>query len=499
MGLFADHNEAFDEILKNPLPNVRQVEQAIVTTALCYPQQCIPLLQFLGLEVSDLYDTVHQDILGAMYSLHDRGADVNAVTIAEHLKTLGRLIQVGGVSGIVEVTKCMPLVTDKSIGDYVAQIHRKAHLRELIKVTDMIRYDAMDPGSVAEDVLTRAESEVLRVVSESLRGHNKRSRDKKFVRISEDMDEFRKGLIDLHHGKSAALPTGIRGLDSKLEGGGLQPQAVYMVAAEPKAGKTALVLGIAKRVATTYVKDGQQRSVGIISMEMRRRAIQMRLYSEYTHIPFSRMSMRGFTGIDYDIAIKSIDPFFKTTPLYITDAIFSLDEMWRECERLVMGEAQAGLIAIDYIQLASIRKAMGQSVEHRTREVSQISREIKHMGQQFNIPFIAISSLNRAGELRESGELEYDCEALIHLQNPEFNPRLSDAEKAALNKKPIWDINAYVKYNRNGPTGDTPLKFLREYMSFLDPEEYESYLRHPNQTHVDPVEQDAWLLSAEDI
>jgi replicative DNA helicase len=499
MGRVIASDNEFDDLLRNQMPNLFQVEQLLLANVLLDPQ-IIALLQFLGLESVHFYWNSNQLILDAMYQLYSMGHEINSVTIGEVLRGNGQLDAVGGVSGVTDLTRGMFQLAEKSIHKYVTQIHKKSNLRELIKTAKMIVCDAMESDAIHDDVMTQAESEVLRVVSESLRGHGRQSRDKKFVRISEDMDEFRKGLIDLHHGKSAALPTGIRGLDSKLEGGGLQPQAVYMVAAEPKAGKTALVLGIAKRVATTYVRDGQQKSVGIISMEMRRRAIQMRLYSEYTHIPFSRMSMRGFTGIDYDIAIKSIDPFFKTTPLYITDAIFSLDEMWRECERLVMGEAQAGLIAIDYIQLASIRKAMGQSVEHRTREVSQISREIKHMGQQFNIPFIAISSLNRAGELRESGELEYDCEALIHLQNPEFNPRLSDAEKAALNKKPIWDINAYVKYNRNGPTGDTPLKFLREYMSFLDPEEYENYLRHPNQQiHVDPVEQDAWLLSAEDI
>jgi replicative DNA helicase len=198
----------------------------------------------------------------------------------------------------------------------------------------------------------------------------------------------------------------------------------------------------------------------------------MRLFSAYTSIPFDTLSRPGkLQGAAKEVAFAAIDSFFQF-PLYINDAVFTLPDLWRACERVVNGPMQAKLIIVDYLQLVSLRKNYSADPDQLTGEVTIVSRELKHMAQELNVPVIGISSLNRLGDIRQSGSVEYDVEALFRLENPDFDPKMTPEQRDILDKKPVWDINARLTYQRNGATGDIMLKFIRQQMKFVTAEEY---------------------------
>jgi replicative DNA helicase len=325
-------------------------------------------------------------------------------------------------------------------------------------------------------IVTQAETTMLELTNQALRG-NRKGRSIDFVPISDDKQAFIETLEKRSQGIQNALPTGIKPIDDKLEGGGFNPQGFYLVAAKPKAGKTSLVLSWAERIArafgATYDNEGIRQSVAVASLEMRREALQMRLFSAYTSIPFDTLSRPGkLQGAAKEVAFAAIDSFFQF-PLYINDAVFTLPDLWRACERVVNGPMQAKLIIVDYLQLVSLRKNYSADPDQLTGEVTIVSRELKHMAQELNVPVIGISSLNRLGEIRQSGSVEYDVEALFRLENPDYDPKMALEARAELDAKPVWDINARLAYQRNGVTGDIMLKFIRQQMKFVTASEYE--------------------------
>lgn len=466
-----------DDALGPQAPHNKDAERILLTTMM-FDMSVISLIQLEDLEAGDFYYRAHQIVFETMMELFDEGQDTGLVLLVERLRAKQVLAQVGGVEGLNDISKGVPIMNIEShIKKHVKIMKDLSWLRTLQKTARMIESDASEPGAKLEEVATLAESSILEVVSAALRG-NKKLRTKGFIKLKDDKESFRAMLEARHKGLITALPTGIKPLDRMLEGGGLNPQGQYLLAANPKAGKTSLALKIAANVARMYAETGAQRSVGVISLEMRREALQTRMFSQYTQIPYSRLTQPGFGGADYEAAMESVDSFFDTFPLWFSDSMFDLPTMWRKVEELALGEAQLGLLIIDYVQLVSLKKGGALDAEGRTSEVTVVSREVKHMAQEFNIPILGISSLSRAGFLRESGALDYDCECLVSLENPDWSPQMTREQKAALNAKKVWDINANIVYQRNGPTGEIPLKFLREYMQFVDPEEYELSTRN---------------------
>lgn len=452
-------------------PHSKDAERIVITTIL-YDNTMMSLVQLEDLEVGDFYYRAHQFVFEVMVELFDEGQEIDTLLIIEKLRAKGMAGHVGGVEGLTEITKNIPIMNVESqIKKYVKTLKDLSWLRTIQKTARMIEADCTEPGAKLEDVAALAETSILEVVSAALRG-NKKLRNKGFIKLKDDKESFRTMLEARHKGLITALPTGIKPIDRMLEGGGLNPQGQYLLAANPKAGKTSLALKISGNVAKWYVDNQIRKSVAVISLEMRREALHTRMFSQYTQIPYSRLTQPGFGGADYEVAMASVDSFFDTFPLWFSDSMFDLNTMWRKTEELVLGEAQLGFLVIDYVQLVALKKGGALDAEGRTAEVTVISREIKHMAQEFNLPILGISSLSRAGFLRESGALDYDCECLLSLENPDWSPQMTREQKAALNAKKVWDINANIVYQRNGPTGEIPLKFLREYMQFLDPEDY---------------------------
>jgi replicative DNA helicase len=187
--------------------------------------------------------------------------------------------------------------------------------------------------------------------------------------------------------------------------------------------------------------------------------------------------------------------FFEDFPLYVSDTIDNINDLWAEAERAVNGPKQAKLLIVDYIQLlsASSRKhRKAEATTKRVEEVTYISKELKAMARELDIPVLAISSLNREVvtfaardpkkrtvirpeiyHLRETGQLEYDAEAIFLLHNPDIYAGMSEDDRKLLHDIPVWNIICDVAAQRNGPTGDVPLKFVRERMEMMTLDEYE--------------------------
>lgn len=475
---------ARDQLLERPLPNAQEAERAILGAVLLDNALYYQAADY-GITPDVFYMPFEQRVWWAMGELLESGQEINTVLIANILRTEGE-----GMITQLPVTR----LTDYMIGvPHFANVKHFAKLvmdafwkRTLIKVCNYITAKTLDGEDEMVDVMSEAETGILELANNALRGNTK-ARNIDFVHILKDKDDFKETLLKRARGESDAIPTGIAPLDAMLEGGGLNPQGFYLVAARPKAGKTSLVLGIAERAAIQFAKwfaeQGIKASVAVASLEMRRQALQFRLFSSYSGIPFDVLSRPGrLKGRDLEKAFGLVDGFF-AHPLYITDAVFAIPEFQRACERVVYGEMQARIIIADYVQLFALSKGQAVNPEALTGETTLISRELKHTAQELNVPLVGISSMSRLGELRQSGQLDYDVEALITLENPEWDAieklikqgHEKDARmmRAALDQKPIWDITARLKFQRNGPTGDIPLKFLRRQMQFLTVNEYE--------------------------
>jgi replicative DNA helicase len=478
-------SEEYVALMQSIVPHSEASEKAILG-AIILDNALVRQAQREGLEPYDMHVKAHHVILRAMYALSDAAQEINPIILGEELRRMGHLEVAGGVAYISELTYGVPYSTN--LGQYIKVVKGKSALRAMRK-TLLMRLAAIDEQAEQPDsIIAETEHAVATVAAEVLRG-NKRGRDRRLVTIVEDRNAFNETLSKLHKGQSDALPTGYRPIDNLLEGGGLQPQGFYIVAAMPKAGKTTWVLNIGKRVAERFRAERNGKVVGIITLEMRRMALIMRLFSAHTQIPFNRMTRPGFRGPEYEMALLAQDEFF-TLPIAISDAISALPEMAHEIIKSAFGSLNLGLIILDYIQLMSEKRGAIDS-SRRTAEVTAISLGCKHLAQETNLPLIAVSSLNREvmygakdtknknrsfrpeiWHLRESGQIEYDAEAIFLLHNPDLLPGMEIEKRKELNRAKEWNVECILAAQRNGPIDDVPLKFLRESMTFLTESEY---------------------------
>lgn len=473
--------EEFDDLLPEGMPHNPDAERAVLGSIIL-DNSLFQKAADAGITAETFYIPMHAWTWLGYEGLAGKGLEIDPITLITEIQSQGHRVD---MDFIARLTYGLPHFAN--IATYAKALLDDMGRRALIKISALLDTVARDRADDVGTVWKFAESLVLEGASAyaPMRGH-KKARERNFVHIAQDKALIREALQNAYEGKLLGLPTGIPKYDHLLSGGGLQPQGFYIFAARPKAGKTSLVLKMADHVARFFAAQQIRRSVGVVSMEMARLALAMRRLSAYTQIPYIDMTRAGFRGPQFDRAVASLDEFVDM-PLYITDAIYNIPDLWRAGERLVFGEAQAALIVVDYIQLAEMRRAEGTSVENRYQTVTAVSRELKHMAQEWNVPVVGVSSISRLSptedrepelhDLRESGQLEFDAEAVSFLVNAAWRPKMKDDEKERLNKQKVWDINLILKAQRNGPTDTVPLKFVRPYMDYLTPEEYEARLR----------------------
>lgn len=416
------------------------------------------------LKPQSFYDSRHKKIFRAIQTLASEDKPVDLLTVTEQLRSTGDLEDVGGPYYISELTQ--KVLSSAHIVYHAKVIAEKALARELITYSSNTLRDAFDEGQDISELMQRAEGQLFEL--------SKTSMKKDFTQINPVIAE----AYDLIQ-KAAANDSGLSGLSSGFEDldkmtNGWQKSDLVVIAARPAMGKTAFVLSMAKNIAIDM-----RIPVAMFSLEMSNVQLVNRLIVNVCEIPGDKIKSGNLAKYEWgqlDVKIRAL----YDAPFYIDDTpSLSVFELRSKARRLVR-EHGVQLILIDYLQLMN---ASGMTYNSRQEEVSTISRSLKGLAKELNIPIIALSQLNRAVEnrvatadspmdskrpqlsdLRESGAIEQDADMVIFIHRPEYYKIYEDQYHNSL--KGISEL--IIAKHRNGAVGDVRLRFKSEYARFLN-------------------------------
>ena len=398
----------------------------------------------------DFYDPRHQKIYDAIHQLYEKHYAIDVLTITDQIKNNGLLDAAGGAGYITELTNYVP--TASHIEQYAEIVSQKALRRRLIKASQNIANLGFDETKALQNLIEEAELNIFNVSQQ----HIKQSVVSLETILAESFDR----LDDLHKDKNKlrGVPTGFKDLDNILAG--LQKSDLFILAARPSMGKTAFSLGLAHNVA---VKAEQ--TVLLFSLEMSKEQLVDRLLSTESGVDAWNLRTGNLTDADFEKIGKAMGTLSEA-PIYIDDTPgISVSDLRTRARR----EAHLrplGLIIVDYLQLMSGSRASGDG--NRVQEISEISRGLKGIARELNVPLIALSQLSRSVEsrspqipqlsdLRESGSIEQDADVVAFLYREDYyNPETD--------RKNILDV--FIKKHRNGPTGAVELYFDRQKQRF---------------------------------
>src|ERR687895_386796 len=437
-----------DQLLERPLPHCAEAERAILGAIVLdnsLVNQAIELLR-----PDDFYVRAHQFVYRAMIALSERGSEINPILLGEELRREGVLEQVGGISIISELTYGLPHFTN--VAAYAKVVRDKSLMRQLVRVSNKITSEALEEEDEAEMILDHAEQMIFALADERTR--------QGFAHVKPVADQLLEKVQEMA-GRSAmltGLTTGFTELDTMTSG--LQPSDLVIVAARPSMGKTSLCLTLAQNAA---IHAGAV--VAIFSLEMSKESLVMRMLCSEAHVDAHRFRS-GFLSRDEWARLAGALGTLAEAKIFIDDTPgISVLEMRAKARRLAAEQKKLDLIIVDYMQLMS---GSSRRSESRQQEVSQISRELKGLAKELNVPLIALSQLSRAPEsrtdhrpqladLRESGAIEQDADVVAFIYREEQYNRTE--ENAGL-------AEVIIAKQRNGPTGTVNLAFLKEFTRF---------------------------------
>lgn len=397
----------------------------------------------------DFYVAKNRLIFEAILALYEKREPIDVVTLSNKLESMGELESIGGATYLTELVNSVPSAAH--VAHYAQIVAQKATLRRLIDASGKINALAFDENAPLDGLLDSAEQTLFEVSQKHLKQN--------FSPIREVLAESFDRLDALHKDKKQlrGLPTGYRALDNLLAG--LQKSDLIILAARPSMGKTSLAMNIAQNVA---VKSGVP--VGIFSLEMSKEQLIDRLLSGEAKIDSWKLRTGNLEDRDFEKLNKAMGVLAEA-PIYIDDsAMANVMEMRTKARRL-QSEHDLGLIVIDYLQLMSGRNQFG---DNRVQEISEISRGLKGLARELNVPVVALSQLSRSVEsrhpqipqlsdLRESGSIEQDADVVMFIYREDYYNKESERQNIA-------DI--LIKKHRNGPTGDVELYFEADKMLF---------------------------------
>ncbi len=437
-----------DPSLYHVPPQSLEAEESILSAILVDNDTLPEILEILSPQ--DFYRSSHQKMFTAITELFSKDEPVDLVTLTNILRERGWLEGIGGASYLANLVDTVPFAVNAQY--YAKIIHEKACLRQLIEKTNAIAKRCFEDRGDVESVIDFAESSIFEISENKIKpafypiG--------KIIEINIDALEERQGNKALVTG----VPTGFTKLDELTAG--LQKSDLVILAGRPGMGKTACALNIAKNSAVDA-----NIPVAIFSLEMSKEQLSFRMLSSEARVDSSRLR-RGFITQDDWIKITDAAGFLSQAPIFIDDSPnITVLEIRAKSRRLKM-ESDIGLIIIDYIQLMKGRA----SAERRDLEISEISRSLKALAKELDIPVLALSQLNRKleersdkrpqlSDLRESGALEQDADIVAFIYRDELynkdenNPNKGKAE-------------IILAKQRNGPTGIATLTFLATYTRF---------------------------------
>ena len=446
MADFSTLNEASTPASSQLVPQSREAEEALLGAVLINPEAYYDVAQFL--RGDDFYIHRHRWVWEAFVRLNEQRSPIDFLTVSEELERAGQLAEVGGPAYLTALGD--NVATSLHAEAYGHLIEQTAVRRRMIEAANRIAKLAYQEDSGLEAVMDEAEKAVF--------GVSERRMTRDLQPIKQVLSEYydRISLISQRGDEMVGAPTGFYDLDKLL--GGLQPSDFLIIAGRPGTGKTAFMLSAARNSALGYKKH-----VAIFSMEMSNEQLVQRLISQETGIDSHRLRTGKLSEDEWSLLAHAME-VLGDTQIFLDDTPgLTPLQLRTKCRRLHM-EFQLDLILVDYLQLMS----SGARNENRVQEVSYISRNMKILARELNVPVLAAAQLSRAieqradkepqlSDLRESGSLEQDADVGMFIHRPEL-----------YNKETIQQHLAQIKIakHRNGPVGTIELVFRENLTRF---------------------------------
>lgn len=441
--------------MERQLPQSIEAEQSVLGSILIDPEAILQVVDFL--RVDDFYRDAHRVIYRAMITLLERNEPSDYLMLIEELERTDKLDDVGGSAYVTSLVNGVP--TSGNVEYYGHIVERKAQYRQLVKAAGMIVQYACDEDV---DAVSKSE-ELIHMIAQGKRIARLRS-------LKDALADYMVKLDKIHENRGktgiTGVPTGFKTIDQVL--GGLQRSDLITLAARPAQGKTSLVLNIAEHIVTSSVTAGLR--VLMFSLEMSQEQLAQRMVSMKSGVDQTKLRTGWIEDNEWENIIHAFNEL-STEAMQIDDTPgISLIDM-RSRARRMQSEQGLDLVLVDYMQLMRGSLEAGK-YENRTQEVSAISRGLKELARELNVPVLALAQLNRAVEqradkvpqlsdLKESGSIEQDSDVVMFIHK---DPETEEKDNGC-------PLNIIVAKHRNGPTGFCPLWFTPHLTRFSDIED----------------------------
>ena len=431
-------------------PQSNDSEKAVLGAIMLRPEALHEIIDIITPDA--FYADRHRLIFSTMLELHNQGKPIDVLSLSNRLQERGKLEQASGKSYLAELTESVP--ASQNIKHYAEIVQKKALMRGLIHASAEIAQLGYDEAAHIDELMDRAEKKIFNVTNvQSMHSFTPLKDElgeawERIERLSQSDDQLR------------GVSTGFAALDNKLSG--LQPSDLIILAARPSMGKTTLALDIARRAAVEHNVP-----VGIFSLEMSSQQLIDRMLSAQAQVDSWKLRTGKITAKeDYDSIRDALDVLSKA-PIYVDDEAGKSVLAMRAVARRLKSEKGLGLIVIDYLQLATPSTTMAS--DNMVQQVTEISRSMKALARELNVPVLCLSQLSRAVEsrggkprlsdLRDSGSIEQDADVVMFIHN---ESRFKDESE----KTNITEI--LIEKHRNGPTGKVDLYFDVDKACFKD-------------------------------
>jgi len=442
-------------------PQAPELEEAVLGAAMLEKDTFAQVLEIIQSEEC-FYVDAHQKIYSAMRRLFDKGTPVDLLTITEELRKTNELELIGGAYYLTRLT--MSVLSSAHVESHARIVMEKFIQRELIRISGSVIGDAYEDSTDVFDLLDKAESGLYEITDKHLR-KNFKSLNEVLIKTVNEIEENRKKTDDI-----TGVPSGFASLDRLTAG--WQKTDLIILAARPSVGKTAFALNLAMNAAMNASK---QFPVAVFSLEMGAGQIVKRMLSAVTDVSMEAIT-RGKMAEHEFVQLSQRMGKLAQAKIFLDDqAALNIFELRAKARRLKQ-KHDIQLIIIDYLQLmqASVDKS-----GNREQEISKISRDLKALAKELEVPIIALSQLNRSVEtrkeskvpqlsdLRESGAIEQDADLVMFLYRPEYHGINNDAMGETIE----GETQIHIAKHRNGSTGMEKVRFIKEYQRFVDMED----------------------------
>ena len=437
-------------------PQDIEAEQSVLGSILMDKEAFFKVADVLA--SGDFYLNDHKQVYEAITELAEKGQPTDILTVSSKLKEKGKLKDMGGQSALTKLVNSVPSASH--INHYANIVHKKSLLRKMIEASYHIAELGYQEADDIDILLDEAEKKVFNI--------SQRINSQNFSPLKTNLEQAFDRIDKLHKnkGEMRGVPTGFHDLDEYLAG--LQKSDLVILAARPSLGKSALAMDIARRVSVE-----EKIPVGIFSLEMSRDQIVDRMIASEAGVDLwrlrtGRLSSKG--ELNDFVKIQNALGNLSEAPIYIDDGLTSSVLQMRAMARRLQAERGLGLLIVDYLQLIQPRS----SSESMVQQITEISRSLKALARELNVPVLALSQLSRAVEqrhppipklsdLRDSGSIEQDADVVLFIYRDVRNQEDPEAQNTA---------EIHIAKHRNGPIGKVNLYFDRKSASFRNLDKY---------------------------